>query len=45
MSEITHDAASDTTAQALAEDLLHANLGEAEPDDDVALVVIGHRPD
>lgn len=39
------DAASDTRAEALAEDLLHANLGGAEPDDDVALVVIGHRRD
>jgi serine phosphatase RsbU (regulator of sigma subunit) len=38
------DAAPDTRAEALADELLRANLGGAEPDDDVALVVIGHRP-
>jgi serine phosphatase RsbU (regulator of sigma subunit) len=39
------DAASDTRAEALADELLRANLSGTEPDDDVALVVIGHRPD
>lgn len=38
------DAASDTRAQPLADELLRTNLAGREPDDDVALVVIGHRP-
>jgi serine phosphatase RsbU (regulator of sigma subunit) len=38
------DAATDTQADALATELVRASLGDAEPDDDVALVVIGHRP-
>lgn len=31
------------TAEALVKDLLHANLHDRQPDDDVALVVIRHR--
>jgi len=38
------DDASELGAQSLADELLDASLGGREPDDDVALVVIGHRP-